>query len=318
MVEENGKKEIIKREAPQLVAVLKEMTDGLDNVRTKVDALTDRVKAGLFPRKEGISYLEAKHLLLLNYCQSLVYYLLRKAKGLSIEGHPVVKSLVEIRLFLEKIRPIDKKLEYQIKKLTGVSVTRNLVENPDSVEKESDTKNKDLLKYRPNPELLIGKTDVPHEGAVGAYRPPKFAPASMGEDKISRRERNAKRMEEKNIRQSRESDYIRELIDDIEGKPEEVREVIGGESREHRRFVARLEKRAREEEEVFTRAPLTKAEKKQLTQLKKSRNGLLDLTESFYDEIRSLPTEAGPSEVSTSIGSGSSKGKKFKRHRRNH
>ena len=52
---------------------------------------------------DGMSYLETKHLLLLSYCQSIVYYLLRKAKGLSIEGHPVVRSLVEIRLFLEKV-----------------------------------------------------------------------------------------------------------------------------------------------------------------------------------------------------------------------
>lgn len=58
---------------------------------------------GHFPTADGMSYLEAKHLLLLNYCQSLIYYLLRKAKGLSIEGHPVVRSLVEIRLFLEKV-----------------------------------------------------------------------------------------------------------------------------------------------------------------------------------------------------------------------
>lgn len=62
-----------------------------------------QVKAGNFPTADGISYLEAKHLLLLNYCQSLVYFLLRKAKGLSIEGHPVVRSLVETRLFLEKV-----------------------------------------------------------------------------------------------------------------------------------------------------------------------------------------------------------------------
>jgi len=61
------------------------------------------VKAKQFPTEGGISYLEAKHLLLVNYCQSIVYYLLRKAKGLSIEGHPVVRSLVEIRLFLEKV-----------------------------------------------------------------------------------------------------------------------------------------------------------------------------------------------------------------------
>ena len=55
------------------------------------------------PTGEGMGYLEAKHHLLLSYCQGLVYYLLCKANGLSIDGHPVVRSLVEIRLFLEKV-----------------------------------------------------------------------------------------------------------------------------------------------------------------------------------------------------------------------
>ena len=55
------------------------------------------------PTGEGMGYLEAKHHLLLSYCQGLVYYLLRKAKGLSVDGHPVARSLVEIRLFLEKV-----------------------------------------------------------------------------------------------------------------------------------------------------------------------------------------------------------------------
>ncbi|KAM3222537.1 hypothetical protein P3S67_016719 [Capsicum chacoense] len=110
--------ETISRQAPQLVNALKEMKAGLDTVNSKLQALTAKVKANHFPTADGISYLEMKHLLLLNYCQSLVCYLLRKAKGLSIEGHPVVRSLVEIRLFLEKIRPIDKKLQYQIQKLT--------------------------------------------------------------------------------------------------------------------------------------------------------------------------------------------------------
>lgn len=62
-----------------------------------------QVKSNQLPTSDGISYLDAKYLLLLNYCSSLVYYLLRKAKGFSIEGHPVVRSLVEIRLFLEKV-----------------------------------------------------------------------------------------------------------------------------------------------------------------------------------------------------------------------
>ena len=66
---------------------------------------------------EGVSYLETKNLLLLHYCLHLVFYLLLKAEGNSVRQHPVITRLVEIKAFLEKIRPIDKKLRYQMEKL---------------------------------------------------------------------------------------------------------------------------------------------------------------------------------------------------------
>ncbi|GMP45691.1 hypothetical protein CsSME_00014129 [Camellia sinensis var. sinensis] len=162
-MEETDNSERLNTEAPRLAAVLKEMKEGLDMLRSKVQALTAKVREDHFPTADGISYLEAKHLLLLNYCQSLVYYLLLKAKGLSIEGHPVVRSLVEIRLFLEKVRPIDKKLQYQIQKLT--KVTAGAVDKVGSSEKEEDAtqKTEDLLKYRPNPDMLVSKTNTSHE-----------------------------------------------------------------------------------------------------------------------------------------------------------
>ncbi|KAG5543780.1 hypothetical protein RHGRI_016512 [Rhododendron griersonianum] len=288
------------REAPQLGALLKEMKDGLDVVRSKVQAITAKVKANHYPTADGISYLEAKHLLLLNYCQSLVYYLLLKAKGLSIEGHPVVQSLVEIRLFLEKVRPIDKKLQYQIQKLTRVSSIA--VDKGGLSEKEEDAtatqKEEDLLKYRPNPDMLV---NIAPEDGVHLYRPPKFAPTSMEEEKISKQERNALRKERRDARQASQSGYVKELMDDLEGRPEEVREVVGNESREVTRYMAKMDERARQEEELFTRAPITKVEKLKMKRVKKSGNGLDGLTDSFYDEIKSLPLEDNASEQMTSF-----------------
>ncbi|XP_075516820.1 uncharacterized protein LOC142551461 isoform X1 [Primulina tabacum] len=303
------------RDSPQLVAVLKEIKEGLDMVRSKIQALTVKVKADDFPTSDGISYLEAKHLLLLNYCQSLVYYLLRKAKGLSIQGHPVVRSLIEIKLFLEKIRPIDKKLQYQIQKLT--STTATTLEKPGSVEEADETQKKeDLLKYRPNPELLVSKTNATEDDDSGVYRPPKFAPASMEEGKMSRQERNALRREKETMRQANESAYVRELMNEMEGRPEEVRETLGTESREMTRYVSKMEERARQEEELFTRAPLTKFEKKKMRHLKNSRSGLNGLTESFYDEIKALPVEGSITEQSISFDSPSHGDRKFKKHKR--
>ncbi|KAI8550233.1 hypothetical protein RHMOL_Rhmol06G0088500 [Rhododendron molle] len=305
------------KEAPQLGALLKEMKDGLDVVRSKVQAITAKVKANHYPTADGISYLEAKHLLLLNYCQSLVYYLLRKAKGLSIEGHPVVQNLVEIRLFLEKVRPIDKKLQYQIQKLTRVS--SSAVDKGGLSEKEEDAtatqKEEDLLKYRPNPDMLV---NIAPEDGVHLYRPPKFAPTSMEEEKISKQERNALRKERRDARQASQSGYVKELMDDLEGRPEEVREVVGNESREVTRYMAKMDERARQEEELFTRAPLTKVEKLKMKRVKKSGNGLDGLTDSFYDEIKSLPLEDNGSEEMTSFGNHSGGERRQRKWKRRH
>ncbi|KAK2659949.1 hypothetical protein Ddye_006482 [Dipteronia dyeriana] len=312
----SGHDETVTKEAPQLAAVLKDMKDGLDAVRSKVQALITKVKEDNYPTADGFSYLEAKHLLLLNYCQSIVYYLLRKANGLSIEGHPVVRSLVEIRLFLEKIRPIDKKLQYQIQKLTSASVTERATEELKPKEKKSKVSQEtgDLLRYRPNPDMLVSKTDMSAEDGAGVYKPPKFAPTSMDEDKISRKEKNDLRKEKETLRQARQSTYIRELMDNVEGRPEEVREIVGTESRELNRYREKMEQRARQEEDLFTRAPLTKMEKKKMKHLKKSRNGLLGLTDSFFDEVKSLPIEKN-AERPTSLGNGSSRRGKFKKRK---
>ncbi|KAK7822360.1 neuroguidin [Quercus suber] len=379
----------VKKQATQLATLLKEMKEGLDTVRTKVQALTSKVKASQFPTADGISYLETKHLLLLNYCQSLVYYLLRKAKGFSIEGHPAVRSLIETRLFLEKeggggvYRPpklvpvvmeedkISKKERNALRKEKQMlrqsrqsDFMREMMDNmegrPEEAKMEKRArqeeelftrapmtkmekkKEKHLKKSRngllgltksfydeikalpledDNSEQATGfgygsgkgKLKKRKEGGGGVYRPPKLVPVVMEEDKISKKERNALRKEKQMLRQSRQSDFMREMMDNMEGRPEEVREIIGAESVEVSRYKAKMEKRARQEEELFTRAPMTKMEKKKEKHLKKSRNGLLGLTKSFYDEIKALPLEDDNSEQATGFGYGSGKGKLKKR-----
>ncbi|KAI4339634.1 hypothetical protein MLD38_024552 [Melastoma candidum] len=103
----------------------------------------------------------------------------------------------------------------------------------------------------------------------------------------------------------------------FEGRPEEIREVIGTESRELSQYKAKMEARARREEELFTRAPLTKMEKKKAKHLMKSRNGLLSLIDSFYDEIKTLPLADDVDDKMTGFDSNSGM-RKMKRRKRNH
>ena len=82
-----------------------------------------QVRKGELATAEGVSYLEAKYLLLLHYCMHLVFYILLKAEGRPVRDHPVIARLVEIRAFLEKARPIDKRLRYQMDKLLNAVAT---------------------------------------------------------------------------------------------------------------------------------------------------------------------------------------------------
>lgn len=88
-----------------------------------------QVRGGDLATAEGVSYLEAKHLLLLHYCINIVFYLLLKAEGRPVRDHPVIARLLELRAYLEKIRPIDKKLQYQMEKM--LLATQMQVTHPD-------------------------------------------------------------------------------------------------------------------------------------------------------------------------------------------
>jgi hypothetical protein len=80
-----------------------------------------QVRQGQLATAEGMSYLEAKHLLLLHYCMHLVFLLLLKAEGRPVRAHPVVGRLVEARAFLERLRPLDRRLRYQVDKLLAAA-----------------------------------------------------------------------------------------------------------------------------------------------------------------------------------------------------
>lgn len=306
-----SQEEKITSDSPMLVALLNEMKNGLDDVTTVVQDLMKMVTRDDFSTVDGLSYMEAKNLLLLDYCQSIVYYLLRKAKGLSVAGHPVISSLVEIRLFLEKIRPIEKKLEYQVQKLTQAA---NNVPNDmeEYGEKEKNEQEEDPRNLRPKPDMLISKRTE----SGGVYRPVRLAPTTMDDDKVSKQEKQDKRRDREILRQAKNSAYLKELLDDVEGRPEEIRENIGAESRELSRYKAKWDERARQEEELFTRAPISKIEKKRQKHLLKSRDGLLGLADSFYDEIRTLPLEDKSGKDDEPDHMSSKSGRKFKKHRR--
>lgn len=171
------------RDLPQAFRLLGEMNANVLQVTQLVDNMLVRVKSGEISTAKGLSFLEMKYHMLLSYLINLTYVVLKKCSGESINCDPAIDRLIEIRTVLEKIRPIDHKLKYQIDKLVKTAVTGTI---------NSD----DPSYFKANPDALIPKIDSLGEESdsdqdsddpkskqnrkTNTYKPPKIAAVHYG------------------------------------------------------------------------------------------------------------------------------------------
>jgi len=147
---------------------------------------------------------------MLSYVHNLVLLSLAKLSGSSIttSDSQLSRDLIRTRVILEKIRPLEGKLRYQIEKLVRKA------DGPAAVDEEGrDEVVNDPLAFKPNPSALmsggrnggfVSDSDASgsdtegtaargvREGAGGVYRPPRLAPtpyieAPTGKNKKARR-----------------------------------------------------------------------------------------------------------------------------------
>ncbi|KFM25754.1 Something about silencing protein 10 [Auxenochlorella protothecoides] len=122
--------------APELAGLLAELRGSLAEVRHRVGPLLKEVREGELATAEGLSYLEAKHLLLLQYCIGIVVYLLLKAEGRQVAGHPVIARLVEIKAYLERLLAAAEEEAAEQARVGGTGLYRPPRLNPVSMEME--------------------------------------------------------------------------------------------------------------------------------------------------------------------------------------
>lgn len=194
------------------------------SVTSNVRELITKVKDGAFQTSEGLSFLDLRYHLLLFYLQDLTHLICIKTEGGKIKDSDALSRLVTIRTVLEKMRPLDHKLKYQIDKLVRTAVTGSLAEN-------------DPLQLRPNPENLLSKLSESEESEGEAedktekkaahssgrkYVPPKIAPVHYDGDMTETDKKKAQ--SERQRRAALQSSVIQELRQQYSDAPEEIRD----------------------------------------------------------------------------------------------
>ncbi|XP_073232300.1 neuroguidin-like isoform X1 [Porites lutea] len=260
--------ELIARDLPDVISTMREMGEKVSDIDQHVEKLMEKITSGSLLTKKGVSFLEVKFHLLLSYVIDLTYYLLTKTDGKSWQGDPAVERLVEARTVLEKMRPIDQKMKYQIDKMikaatTGIAGGGN-----------------DPLRFKPNPDNMATKLDDQDSESSDeedgqkkskVYVPPKVAAVPYDEDgdKKTRKEKD----EERSRKRVLASSLLQDLRDEYSEGPQEIRDETVSRWRKQK-DKEEEEERTRYEEDNLLRLPAKR--KKKMTE--RAETGLDDLT----------------------------------------
>ncbi|ALC38799.1 CG11030, partial [Drosophila busckii] len=262
------------QDIPQAIQLLGEMNSNVKQVTDLVEGMLQRVKRGELTTEYGLSFLEVKYHMLLDYLINLTYVVLRKCSGETIEGDPSIERLIEIRTVLEKIRPIDYKLRYQIDKLVKTATT-------------GVSSSTDPILYKPNPEDMLSAAGAEHAeqddddsdehdddededeaagaakkprkaataGNTGVYVPPRIKPVYYDGD-----ERDADK-EKKAMERAKKRAITTSMLQDLKEEYLDVPTELSSGSRAQQLLSQTAKEKQEYEETYLMRLPVTKAEK---------------------------------------------------------
>jgi hypothetical protein len=282
------KLDLVTKDSPELLLLLDSFNAKMKEIREKLAPLIQRARDQQIPTSKGISYLETKYHLLLNYCTNICFYLLLKAEGKSVKNHPVIDHLARTRTVIDRLKPLDQKLKYQIDKLLKLAA-----------QGEANMQSDPKLRHRANIKGFMpvgGKDeengmygddaddgamdsddmDVDEDGEMAngnKYVAPKFAPTGDHEEKRKIRA-------EKKAKSSAMAEY---LIEQFGDRPLEHSTGVG--TRDKSLKAAQLE-RERYEEDNFVRLGLTKKEKKATRKASVFVDEFADLAD--YGDLKAL------------------------------
>jgi len=281
--------------------------EALDDASKVMSRLADGVKDQSMSDEDGINFLQVKNTLMISYLIDMTRLLHHwsSIQNLSvITGDDTISSSVkqsierlqEMRIIFDRIRPLEKKMRYQIDKVLALSTSTFAVVDTDTHKLDdkkdlSQSKDIDPLSYRPNPDNMIlddddensedddsdkevamlRKKSVTVTKSSGnpiaertLYKPPRVSAVLFHEKE--RAEQKEARMKKTAMEKMKQSELLQTMKAQYSDKPEED-DLRGGanmgKQREAaRRFAERAAEKDRYEEENFIRLGTSRKEKK--------------------------------------------------------
>lgn len=252
-------KDKFNKELVNLFDKYKEINQKIKKMTSSIDSLSI---------ENGISYLDAKSLLLGIYMKDILSYCRLKTKGKG-ENEKLIKRLVNLKVTQEKLKIIDNKLENQIKKYERLAdgESQEYLHKPNLLNEDEDADEDNLEKEEKTVE----------EGK------PKYKPSKQYFDFYENKDETNKRKKdiEKAKDKLRNSEYLNELRNEYSDKPEEIGDDF---SKTHEgKYLKEVDKYERD---YMTNVLVNKKYLKSLRKKDKKENDLNEIT----NELKHLST----------------------------
>ncbi|KAJ8022148.1 Something about silencing protein 10 [Holothuria leucospilota] len=98
-----------------MLELVEDFKSKLQEVLEQLQPLINKLKEGKIPRDTlGATYLQTKYHLYLNYCLNINFYMVMKAKHLSVKNHPVIGRILAYRKLINEMKPADEQMKEEI------------------------------------------------------------------------------------------------------------------------------------------------------------------------------------------------------------
>jgi len=260
---------VFEEDLPKYGALLNDIEHELDQLSEVVKKVDSSIENELSNHKDGVELFGLKNSCMSMYLTDLLNVVGCQLSGVSISGSPLVDRLIEERVVIERIKPLEDKITYKTEKLTKMASGKMAQDDPLN-QKPADI---DDIDFGSDEEEMDDEEQTAKK-STGKYVIPKNRQAFFDEPGSEKAEERSKR---KAIRGA--------MADELMKDTDEPEEINTGELHQSGKMSARLLREEKEkkifEENYMTRTRVEKRDRhKERDAMKKSE---LDTLTHFGD-----------------------------------
>ncbi|XP_061166069.1 something about silencing protein 10-like [Saccostrea echinata] len=110
------KLQLLKKKSPEMLPLIKDFESMIKRAKDEFLPLSKLTEDGKISRNAS-DYIQCQLQLILNYCTTISFYMMLKAKHLPVQNHPVIKRLVQYQNLMKQMKPADVKLNAEIEEI---------------------------------------------------------------------------------------------------------------------------------------------------------------------------------------------------------